>query len=280
MAVDTGYVCEYCEREFDTEKGAALHERDWCPDNPASRKSQGVHVGRPKKAPEEESSPFGPEPAPPAETAPVEPGGPFEAAPEPARKPWRERIWGTGEAKGPAPARAPERTPRRRRRSTEGIWQLVWTGIGRGLVYTQADIPVGNAMTFQAPVVGAILDKAVAGTVLDTLLQPLAGAGERFEDVGDVVALPTLVAIMERSPALAPALEPLLRKAIRRHLLEYARMAKAQKREDDQYRKALDDLGMEAGEDPVDGIMAQIWEAQAQAGAASNGRAAGADVHP
>lgn len=254
----TGYLCEYCDREFETERGAETHERVWCKQNPN-------HLGDPrtrKGEPPAEGTIFDPVETT-AETAPADPSPFDETVPEKTRTPWREKIWGAG----PKPSAAPrtlERPPRRRRKSTEGIWQLVWTGIGRGLIYTQADIPVGNAMTFQAPVVGPIVDKAIAGTVIDTLLQPLAGAGERFEDVGDVVALPGLVAMMERAPQLAPALEPLLRKAIRRHLAEYARMAKAQKREDEQYRKALDELGVEAGDDPVDGIIAQIWAGAAE----------------
>jgi hypothetical protein len=270
--VDTGYVCEYCGREFETEKGALLHERDWCSDNPGSRKSRGEQIGRPKAEPVSDDGPT-------TERPPVEPGVFDEAPPaEPAKAGWREKIWGG--ATKPVTLQTAERRPRKRRRTTEGIWQLLWTGAGRALIFTSADVPVGNAMTFQGPVVGPILDKAIAGTFIDTLLQPIAGAGERFEDVSDVVSLPALVGIMERAPQLAPALEPLLRKAIRRHLVEYAKMAKAQKREDEQYRKALDDLGMaDAGDDPVDGIMAQIWAAPAEAGA-MNGHAAGANVEP
>jgi hypothetical protein len=265
------WTCEFCDRTFKTQKGAILHERDWCPENPNANRPT---VGRPKVEPPPEA---GDEPT--AETAPVEPGVFDEAPPaEPAKAGWREKIWGSGSAK-PATLQTTERRPRKRRRSTEGIWQLVWTGAGRALIYTSADIPVGNAMTFQGPVVGPILDKAIAGTFIDTLLQPLAGAGERFEDVSDVVSLPALVGIMERAPQMAPALEPLLRKAIRRHLVEYARMAKAQKKEDEQYRKALDDLGMsDVGDDPVDGIMAQIWAAPPEAAGGSNGQASGVNV--
>lgn len=278
--VSTGFVCEFCEREFPTERGAAFHEERWCSDNPDSFKSRGqvVNVGRPKKDVGPDLSVFdlGPDTA---ETTPQESG---ETAPEePPHRGWRDKLWGNAAPAAPAPQTS-ERKPRKRRKNTEGIWQLIWTGLGRGLIYTSADIPVGNALTFQAPVVGPIMDRAIAGTFVDTLLQPLAGAGERFQDVSDVVSLPVLVGLMERSPALAPALEPLLRQVIRRHLVEYAKMVKAQKKADEQYRKALDDLGMpDVGDDPIDGILAQIWTAPpGTAEPATNGVATGSDVRP
>ncbi len=279
--VATGFVCEFCEREFATEHGAATHERFWCSDNPDSNKSRGQPVGRTKfkvATPQADESVFDQGPAT-AETPPVTP---FDEAPpaEPAKRSWKEKLWGDAADK-PAAPKTLERAPRRRRKSTEGIWQLLWTGVGRGLIYTRADIPVGNVMSFQGPVVGPILDKAIAGTFVDTLLQPLAGAGERFEDVSDVVALPALIGIMERAPQLAPALEPLVRKAIRRHLVEYARMAKAQKKADAEYAKALEDLGMAPeGNDPVDGILAQIWAGVETPAESNNGHVAGADVRP
>lgn len=289
-AVET-WFCDLCNKEFDTMRGRDFHMRRWCPENPdADRPGESnLTYNKTKKATAqaEETNIFGGVSDVQAETAPVDPDGPSifdEMAPEKPRK-WREKLWGTTDGPKIVTPKTVETRPRRRRKSTEGIWQLICGGMGQFLIYSRADVPVGNALTFQAPVVGPIVDKAIAGTVIDTFLQPLAGAGERFEDVADVVSLPGLVFIMERAPQVAPALEPLLRKAIRRHLVEYARMAKAQKKADAEYRKALDDLGMDdVGDDPVDGIMAQIWAgapvAEEESGGAMNGHAAGAHVEP
>ena len=93
-AVDTGFVCEYCDREFPTEKGAMLHERDWCPDNPQSRKSRGdPPAGRRKATPAEATTAFDDTPS---ETPPAEPGIFDEPVPEKQKTPWREKIWGAG----------------------------------------------------------------------------------------------------------------------------------------------------------------------------------------
>lgn len=275
------WCCELCSKEFSTMRGRDFHVRRWCPENPDSDRETSLNTARENL----KAAPTHSEPEAPAESPPVdpEPESIFDAPSEPAKRPWRERVWGSDGSPKILSPKTSEAKPRKRRKSTEGIWQLIWTGVGRGLIMTSADIPVGNAMTFQGPVVGPIIDKAIAGTVIDTLLQPLAGAGERFEDVSDVVSLPGLVAIMERAPQLAPALEPLLRKAIRRHLVEYARMARAQKKEDAEYRKALDDLGMDpVADDPVDGIIMQIWAGATPPAEepAMNGHAAGANVHP
>lgn len=274
-----GWYCDLCNKEFDTERGRDFHMARWCPENPdADRPGEANLKSRRAKPTPDVEADFAVD-----ETAPVEPASIFDEAPpaEPAKTPWRERIWGqTGTAKPSAPATS-EKKPRKRRTSTEGIWQVGFTTLGTALVRTGADVPVGNCLVFQGPVVGPVMDEAIAGTFVDTLLQPLASSGKRFKAVSDVVSMPVLVGIMERSPGMAPVLEPLLRQVIRQHLVVYARMAKQQRKADAEYRKALDDLGMEdVGEDPVDGIIAQIWSGSPQSQAETNGHVAGADVHP
>lgn len=264
-----GFVCEYCAREFETEKGAQLHERDWCPDNPDSRKSRGDPVGR---------RPAGiadtPSEKPPAEP---EPSSVFDEPP--AERPgWRERLWGS--AGKPLPVSLPERRPRKRRTPTDGVWMTIWTAAGAALVQTGADVPVGNCLQFQAPIVGGILDEAIKDTFVDVLIQPIAGSSKRLKAVSSVLAMPVLVGVMERSPQTAVMLEPLLRQAIREHLVAMAPVVKARKKADAEYRKALDELGLEAGDDPVDTVMEAIWAASAQTVGAQNGHAEHADVQP
>lgn len=235
------WPCDLCEVDTPTEHGLKIHRT----------KMHGVNGAGPDDLPLDDVSPFAdPTPAPvaPAETPPKEPG-------------WRERIWGNDpkQPKPPRPKKTGERKPRVRRLSTEGIWTTAWTAGGMALCRSGADIPVGNCLQFQAPIVGEILDQAVAGTVLDKLLQPIAGGGERLKKVTSVLAMPILVGALERSPGAAPVLEPLLRQAIREHLVAMAPVIKARQKAEEQYKKALVDLGMDAGDDPIDSVIDAIF---------------------
>jgi hypothetical protein len=248
------FQCDVCGKVVATEKGLTIHKT-----------RLGHHAGDvdPADYPADnlpEAEPF--------EKAPIDPS-PYDAevAPE-APKGWRERVWGDGKAKG-LKAATSERKPRKRRSDTSGVWVTLWTAAGLGLVRSGADIAVGNCLTFQAPIVGDILDEAVRDTFIDTLIQPIAGKGKKFKQVSSVLAMPVLVGVMERSPAAAPMLEPLLRQTIREHLVAMAPIIKQRQKEEEQYRKALDELGMEGGEDPIDAVLEAIFP-QAMA-AAHNG---------
>lgn len=267
----TAWHCDFCERSFTTFKGRELHMAQWCKENPDAG---GAMSGRTKKpAPRDVPDDFDS-----GETAPVDPEGSiFDEAP-PERPPWRNRFWGGAKDAKPKIVAPPgERRPRTRRKPTDGVWATLWTVIGAGLVRTGADVPVGNCMTFQAPVVGGIFDEAIKGTFIDTLIQPIAGSGDRLKKVSAVVSMPVLVGVMERSPNSAAMLEPLLRQVIREHLTAMAPVIKAQRKQEVEYRKALDEMGIEQGEDPVNDVIAAIWSGMpvAEPEPAMNGHSAG-----
>lgn len=258
------FACDICNEELPTEHGVKVHKgkmhNSERPKFPKEKRGPAVRGedGRFHRAPDppaeadgiEGSSPYAPdtEPLSTAEVAPKEP------------TPWRERLWGNGEKKSPGPRQtAAERKPRTRRVSTEAIWTTAWTGAGVALCRSGADIPVGNCLQFQAPIVGDILDEAVAGTVLDKVLQPIAGGGERLKKVSSVLAMPVLVAVLERNPGMAPVLEPVLRQTIREHLVNMAPVIKARQKAEENYRKALTELGMDSGDDPVEAVISAIF---------------------
>lgn len=272
----TGYLCEYCDREFTTERGAAFHELHWCPKNP-----DADHMGRTGRTAKAEPNIFGGTSEPDIEeSAPVDPAGIFdEPAPEPAKRPWRDKVWGSSGPKS-APLITAERKPRKRRTPTDGVWTTMWTILGVGLVRSGADVPVGNCLQFQAPVVGGIFDDAIKGTFIDTLVQPIAGSGDRLKKVSAVISMPVLVGIMERSPGAAATLEPILREVIREHLVAMAPVVKARQKADTEYKKALTELGLDVGEDPVDSVIEAIWAQSTAQQAGTNGHAVGADVQP
>jgi len=79
---------------------------------------------------------------------------------------------------------------------------------------TQADAPLGRALTFSAPATGAAIDEVVAGTFVDRMVvQRFAGAADKWEKFGGVIAFPVLIAVISRNPALLPMLEEDLREA-------------------------------------------------------------------
>lgn len=259
------FTCDTCNEELPSEHGLAIHKGKMHGPHPPKghREKRGPAIrgedGRFHRAPDtaraesdgiDETSPYAAEtePVSTAEIAPREP------------TPWRERFWGAGEKK-PGAKKPPvvERKPRTRRVSTEAIWTTAWTGAGVALCRSGADIPVGNCLQFQAPIVGEILDEAVAGTVLDKVLQPIAGGGERLKKVSSVLAMPVLVAVLERNPGMAPVLEPVLRQTIREHLVNMAPVIKARQKAEENYRKALTELGMDAGDDPVETVISAIF---------------------
>jgi hypothetical protein len=103
---------------------------------------------------------------------------------------------------------------------------------------TGRDVPVGLAIGYEAPVAAEKLDAIIAGTLLDRLLQPLARAGAAAKDVGAILALPALVALIERRPYLYEPLKPLIIPVVTAVALDLAelqernkeRMAQAQAR--------------------------------------------------
>lgn len=263
------YSCGICGTQTKTERGLKIHttrvhgeplaQAEWGEDRDYSDEPG---VSGPVAPQTDERSPYTP-----------------EVAPEPPKQTgWKERIWG-GDAPPGAKRQAPANRPRKRRASTEGIWVTAWTGIGLGLVRSGADIPVGNCMQFQAPIVGDVLDEAIAGTFIDTLLQPIAGTGKRFKKVSSVISLPILVGVMERSPAVVPVLEPMLRQVIRENLVEMAKVVKAQEKANAEYTRALVDLGLEVGDDPIDGVIAAIFPTMGEPAMNGSGKV-GSDASP
>jgi hypothetical protein len=100
---------------------------------------------------------------------------------------------------------------------------------GTVLVSKQIDVPVGRVIQFQSPVSGKILDKFIANTWIDKLLQPLFKKGGDLEELGAVVGLPILIGICERKPEMAPILMGPMEEFIMQTFSEMATMRRAEK---------------------------------------------------
>ena len=69
-------------------------------------------------------------------------------------------------------------------------------------------------MSHEAPVAGMILEDAVKGTFVDTVLQPFARAGEQGKAIGALMGPPVLVAAMQAFPGMRDNIRPVLRQNI------------------------------------------------------------------
>jgi len=104
---------------------------------------------------------------------------------------WRQRLRGqsgrTGRStRGTAKAQQDRRKPRI---STEDILGSVWRAAAK--LATPLP-PLNRTLRIQAPVAGMILEDAVKGTALDTVLQPLARIGAQGKVISALVGPPVL----------------------------------------------------------------------------------------
>lgn len=74
---------------------------------------------------------------------------------------------------------------------------------------------VGRVLDAQAPVAGMILEDVVKGTIVDTVLQPIARWEDKGEQVFALVGAPMLVAALTSKPHMAPVLIPMLKESLR-----------------------------------------------------------------
>lgn len=123
-----------------------------------------------------------------------------ERAPQPRRAGGmvgrlRDRLRNRGEPRPPKPARP--KPPRGKRISIAGDIEGAYSDLGRRLEYS-VYYPSGRMLTYQAPAAGVIIDRAVAGTLLDrAVIQPVWRSKDKWEDVAYLTAPPVLLAIMQ-----------------------------------------------------------------------------------
>ena len=113
--------------------------------------------------------------------------------------------------------------------SGEGVLTTVWMGIGSVLVSKQIDPPVGRCLQLEAPLAAREIDKAIAGTFLDRILQPLFRKGDQLEGLGAIIALPVMVGLYERKPQMAMMLEEPMKQVMENVLLDVAPLMRTEK---------------------------------------------------
>lgn len=100
------------------------------------------------------------------------------------------------------------------RTSGEPILSGVVAIVGAMLVNRNIDPPVGRTLTLEAPLAGNAIDKVIADTWIDRLLQPLFAKSDNLEELGAIIALPIMVGILERKPEMSPIILPPLEEVL------------------------------------------------------------------
>lgn len=183
----------------------------------------------------------------------------------------QSRVWGKDTPPAPpgggagyeSPKATGEKRPKRQaaRADAGTVLGLAWASVGGLLMRSGADVPVGRVMQFQAPVAGDVLDRLIARTWVDRIVQPIARKSDDVEALGALFALPALVALMERNEEAAVALDGTLRAVISANLDAMAPAVKKAREKERKHAKAVEELnlGLPAGADPVEAILQAIF---------------------
>ena len=188
-----------------------------------------------------------------------------------AAKTFRERVWG-GDHK---PARPAKKHPRMSLRglAEDAFLDAAWTFQGLP--------PLEKILYLQAPLAGQVVEDTVRGTVVDTLLQPIARADQKFKSVEALLAPAWVAAIMvkgrkDATGDYSPETK-LMFSGLRHSLLSMSRVV--DNFDFEQQRQKAEELRTASGQ--IDAVIAYLFEmpepteeqlaAMAAAQAAANG---------
>ena len=127
------------------------------------------------------------------------------------------------------------------RRSAAPLLTPLWAFLG-----SRAPGRMGGAMVWEAPAAGAILDKALAGTVIDRLILQRVSDVDKYEDLGMLLALPLIGRIVDQDPEKA-ANNPMLVAVTRRAALKMIGAAVAEQKRSRDEMARLDKIAKESG---------------------------------
>ncbi len=230
----------------------------------------------PEIAPEtsDRTSPEGPEPT---ETEERRPGTPIAptlsgegAAPPPGDTSLLGRIFAKKDKPAEKSASRPSLPPTRekrpgappRRSSAADLIESGWSTVGGLISRSPEHSALGRYLQWQAPATGSILDKAVAGTLIDRkLVQPAVRTHDSLGAISSVIGTPLLIWSIERDPSKARTLMPILRAQILASLPTMVEAMKRQRTRDEKVAKSIRELypDMPEGSDPVEEILAYLF---------------------
>lgn len=104
--------------------------------------------------------------------------------------------------------------------------------------------PAARAVVLEAPIAGQILDDAVAGTVIDRwLIQPFAGANDKYGPLILLISFPVAVYIADAHPEHRAMVEDYVHKAIVEIMVSTADLMKATAEAEAHASEQLAELG-------------------------------------
>ena len=185
--------------------------------------------------------------------------------------------------RGPRRPKAPERI------SAIELAGMVIAGIGSamrkapprdgvdGQMHLNPLVVGGRVVGFEAPIAGAIVDEAVAGTRLDRIaVQPLLAGQARLERVAPLVLAPLIATAIAARPEMWPVLSPVLKRMLRPQLpamLAELRRAQAEEAEEAETIAAMIEIDPAFAElfgdgavDPLDAMMAKLFAGEVDSG--------------
>ena len=140
----------------------------------------------------------------------------------------------------------------------ESGWAVMGGIVSRSPMHTA----LGRYLQWQAPATGNVLDKALAGTMVDRkLVQPAVRAHDNLGAIGAILGPPLLIWSIERDPSKSSVLLPILRAQILASLPTMVDAMKRQKSRDDKVSKSIRELfpDLPEGADPVEEILAYLF---------------------
>jgi len=150
-----------------------------------------------------------------------------------------------------------------RRQSAADTLEDLWGGLGSLAMRNPKHFPLGRYMQFSAGVSAELIDESIAGTIVDkAVLQPIVKGRGRFDALGAVFGPPAIILAIENNPERAPLLIPVLKTTIRNSLPMMAKAIKKVQAKEKAMQAAAEELfpDLQAGEDPVDAIIAMLFE--------------------
>ena len=148
-------------------------------------------------------------PDPPGELVPVvvdqAAGVDGERAPKDSTPSGPRRLWNR------LKARASGR--HKRRASLDWVGTIGWSTLAQ-VVASRGALPTARVLEMQAPTAGLILDQALAGTLADRMLQPIARGGKRAQAAAALIGPPLLVTAISLHPEKIETLGPILKECL------------------------------------------------------------------
>jgi hypothetical protein len=152
------------------------------------------------------------------------------------------------------------------RQSTASILAMGWSVAGSGLIKYGSihEHASGRVMQLQSIAAGNELDKLIAGTFVDRILQRFVGIGGKLESFGAIFAGPVVASLMSRNGKFGEKLSPILLESVLTSLADAGPILAEQKAVTKEKLAAIEvlkeSLELEKDADPLEALFVHIFQ--------------------